>query len=53
MDAALALRPDYVEALTNRGAVLHALNRDEEALVAWIGPSRWSRTTSRRSLLAV
>ena len=25
MDAALALRPDYVEALTNRGAVLHAL----------------------------
>jgi tetratricopeptide (TPR) repeat protein len=28
------LRPDYVEALTNRGAVLHAFDRDEEALAS-------------------
>ena len=31
-DRAIALRPDYVEALTNRGNTLHELERFEEAL---------------------
>ena len=31
----LALRPDYVEALVNRGNPLHALNRFEEALATY------------------
>ena len=35
VDAALALRPDFAEAHYNRGAILQALNRTEEALAAY------------------
>ncbi|MBW0004110.1 MAG: tetratricopeptide repeat protein [Hyphomicrobiales bacterium] len=34
-DRALALAPDHVETLTNRGAVLHELKRPEEALASF------------------
>jgi tetratricopeptide (TPR) repeat protein len=36
-DRALKLRPDYVEALFNRGNTLHELNRFEEALASYDG----------------
>ena len=34
-DRALALRPDYAEALYNRGVTLHELKRFEEALASY------------------
>ena len=34
-DRAIALRPDYAEALTNRGVTLHDLKRFDEALASY------------------
>jgi len=34
-DRALALRPNYVEALINRGVTLHALARYQDALASY------------------
>ena len=48
-DAAIGLRPDYDEALHNRGIALQSLGRHERPRPAPTPRSRSSRTTSRRT----
>ena len=43
-DRALTLRPDYAEALNNRGNALHELKRYDEALASYDGRSPCDRT---------
>ena len=48
-DRALAVRPDYAEALSNRGITLHELKRLRRRWRATTGRSRCGRTMPRRS----
>ena len=50
--ARLPQRPDYAEALSNRGNALHELKRFDEALASYDARSRCSRTMPRPSSIA-
>ena len=48
-DRALKVRPDFAEALFNRGDTLHELGRFEEALASYDRALRYDRIMPRRS----
>ena len=52
-DRALALRPDYAEAHTNRGVTLHALKRFDEALQCHERAVGRGRISPRRTTMRV
>ena len=50
-DRALSLRPDYAEALNNRGNALQELKRLDEALASYDRALSCGRTMPRRSTI--